>query len=157
MWSCKPMCHCKLYLILESYVKFDETYTKISKYENSLFSYSLHSTVNLPEWRLKDTNVLQYLFSVCLLRQLLPKEKTFLQNYTRNIAKIDEIREELWRNHQNRNFSFRNFLLRWYEQSIKNKELQDEEQKIYTNFFYFYILEELSHNIFHKFFKKENS
>ena len=128
---------------------------KISKYENSLFSYSLHSTVNLPEWRLKDTNVLQYLFSVCSLRQLLPKEKTFLQNYTRNIAKIDEIRKELWRNHQKRNFSFRNFLLRWYEQSIKNKELQDEEQKIYTNFFYFYILEELSRNIFHKFFKKE--
>ena len=128
---------------------------KISKYENSLFSYSLYSTVNLPEWRLKDTNVLQYLFSVCLLRQLLPKEKTFLQNYTRNIAKIDEIRKELWRNHQKRNFSFRNFLLRWYEQSIKNKELQDEEQKIYTNFFYFYILEELSRNIFHKFFKKE--
>ena len=83
------------------------------------------------------------------------KKKLFLQNYTRNIAKIDEIRKELWRNHQKRNFSFRNFLLRWYEQSIKNKELQDEEQKIYTNFFYFYILEELSRNIFHKFFKKE--
>ena len=29
----------------------------MSKYENSLFPYSSHSTVNLPEWRLEDTNV----------------------------------------------------------------------------------------------------
>ena len=27
------------------------------KYENSVFPYSVHSTVNLPAWRLKDTNV----------------------------------------------------------------------------------------------------
>ena len=39
-----------------------------------------------------------------------------------NIVKTDNIREELWRNHQNQNFSFRNFLLR-YETCIKNKEL----------------------------------
>ena len=26
---------------------------KMSKYKNSLFPYSLHSNVNLPEWRLK--------------------------------------------------------------------------------------------------------
>ena len=30
---------------------------KMLKYENSLCPYSLHSTVNLPEWRLKTTNV----------------------------------------------------------------------------------------------------
>ena len=30
-----------------------------------------------------------------------------------NLVKIDKIREELWRNYQNRKFSFRNFLLRY--------------------------------------------
>ena len=29
----------------------------MSKYENSAFPYSLHSTLNLPAWRPKDTNV----------------------------------------------------------------------------------------------------
>ena len=39
--------------------------------------------------------LIQYLFSVCLVRQLLPKGKAFFQNYITNIVKIDEIREEL--------------------------------------------------------------
>ena len=30
---------------------------KMSKYDNSVFPYSVHSTVNLPAWRPKDTNV----------------------------------------------------------------------------------------------------
>ena len=30
---------------------------KISKYENSVLPYSVHSTVNLPVWRPKDKNV----------------------------------------------------------------------------------------------------
>ena len=34
-----------------------------------------------------------------------------------------------------------------YEPRIKDKELHDKEQKIYTNFFYFYILKELSPKI----------
>ena len=44
----------------------------------------------------------------------------------------------LWRNHQNWNLSFRNFLLK-YEPRIKDNELHGKEQKIYTNFFYFHI------------------
>ena len=32
-------------------------YMKKSKYENGAFPYSVHSTVNLPAWRPKDTNV----------------------------------------------------------------------------------------------------
>ena len=36
---------------------------------------------------------------MCLLRQLLPKEKAFFQNYMTNIVKIDEIREELSTSH----------------------------------------------------------
>ena len=30
---------------------------KMSRYENSVFPYFVHSTVNLPAWRPKDTNV----------------------------------------------------------------------------------------------------
>ena len=58
---------------------------------------------------------------------------SFLRLFTETIAperksgKIDEIREELWRNHQNRTFSRRNVLLR-YDPCIKNKELHDKEQ-----------------------------
>ena len=40
-----------------------------------------------------------------------------------------------------------------YEPCIKDKELHDKEQNIYTNFFYFYVLK----YIFHKFVTKENS
>ena len=53
----------------------------------------------------------------------------------------------LWRNHQNWNLSARNFLLK-YERCIKDKQLYGKEQKIYTNFFYFYVLKELSAKIF---------
>ena len=50
------------------------------------------------------------------------KKTFFFQNHMTNIVKIDKIRDELWRNHQNWNFSFRNFLLR-YGACIKNKKL----------------------------------
>ena len=46
----QTMWHCKYSGILESKVKFDETYMKMSKYENSAFPYPVHSTVNLPAW-----------------------------------------------------------------------------------------------------------
>ena len=39
--------------------------------------------------------LLYYLFSVCLLRQLLPKGEAFFQNQMTNFVKIDEIPEEL--------------------------------------------------------------
>ena len=41
------MWYCKHSVILESKKKFDETYMKMSKYENSVFPYSIYSTVNL--------------------------------------------------------------------------------------------------------------
>ena len=72
---------------------------KMSKYENSLFPYSLQITVNLPEWKLKGK---------CYFNIFSPSvywnKKALFQNYMKNIVKIDKIREELWRNHQNRNF-----------------------------------------------------
>ena len=60
------MWHCKYSVFLESKVKFDETYMKMSKYENSLFPYSLYSTVKVPAT-----------FFVNPLRQLLAKEIFF--------------------------------------------------------------------------------
>ena len=66
-------------VFLVSKVKFDETYMKMSIYENSLFPCSLHSTVNLPAWRPKPKK-----FSVYSLKQLLSKEKVFYQNYVTN-------------------------------------------------------------------------
>ena len=71
MWRCKPTWHCKYCVILESEVKFGKTYMKMSKYENSVFPYSLHSNVNLPAWRPKYTN------DTFALRQWLSKEKVF--------------------------------------------------------------------------------
>ena len=51
------------------------------------------------------------------------------------------------------NFSFFYFLLN-YEPYIKDKELYDKEQKVYTNFLYIYVLKvvlpETSSSIFNK-------
>ena len=63
-----------------------------------------------------------YLTACLFTETITPERKSFLQNYMTNIVKIDKIREELWCNHKNRNFFFRNFLLR-YEPRTKNKEL----------------------------------
>ena len=71
----------------------------MSKYENNVFPYSVHSTVNLPARRPKDINVSLISFFVCLLRQLFPTENFFFRNYMTNVVKIDEIREELSTSH----------------------------------------------------------
>ena len=57
------LCSLQYFVIFESKVKVDKTYMKMSKYQNSVFSYCVHSTVNLPTWRPKDTNVSECLFS----------------------------------------------------------------------------------------------
>ena len=141
------MWHCKYSEILESKEKFDKTYMKMSKYENNVFPYSVNSTVNLPAWRPKDTNVTLMsflrLFTPRLFtfsRQLLPKEKFFFKITWQILSKLTKsVRNYqhpiVWRNHQNWNLSFRNILLK-YEPLIKEKELHDKEQKIYPNFFY---------------------
>ena len=56
----------------------------------------------------------------------------------KNVAKIEEIREKLStfilrRNHQNWNFLIK------YEPRIKDKELHDEKQKIYTIFLFLFL------------------
>ena len=70
----------------------------MSKYENSVFPYSVHFTVNLLAWRSKGTNVTLCLFSVYSLRNY-SRKKSFFQNYKTNVVKIDEIHEELSTSH----------------------------------------------------------
>ena len=66
----------KYFVILESKVRFDETYMKMSKYKNSLFPYYLQITVHLPEWMLKDTNV-TLISSLRLFTEIItPKRKS---------------------------------------------------------------------------------
>ena len=66
----------------------------MSKYENSVFPYSLHSTVNLPPWRPKDTNV-TFMTFLLLFTETITPERTFYMTILTHIVKIDEIREEL--------------------------------------------------------------
>ena len=71
----------------------------MSKYENTVFPYSVHSTVNLPAWRPKDTNVTLISFLRLFTETITPERKVFFQNYMANVGKIDEIREELSTSH----------------------------------------------------------
>ena len=107
----------------------------MSKYENSVFPYFVHSTVNLPALRPKDTNITMS-FLRLFTETIILERKGF---FSRNIVKIDE----------NFSLSFRNFLLK-YEPHINDKELHDKEQKIYTIFFHFYVLKELFSEIFNE-------
>ena len=96
--KCKPMWHCKYSVILESKVKFDKTYMKMSKYENSVFPYSVHSTVNYSALGRKTNVTLRY-FLRRFTETSPPKRKVFFQNYMKNVTKIDEISEVLSTSH----------------------------------------------------------
>ena len=71
----------------------------MSKYENSVFPYSVHSTVNLPTWRRKDKNVTLTSFLRLLTETITHERKGLFQNYMTNVVKIDEILEELSTSH----------------------------------------------------------
>ena len=81
-----------------------------------------------------------------IISKVLPKLTKSVRNYQHPI---------LWRNHQNWNLFFRNFLLK-YKPCINDKELHEKEQKAYTNFFYFYVLN-FHLTFFHKILTKGNS
>ena len=66
----------------------------MSKYENSVFPYFVHSTVNLPALRPKDTNITMS-FLRLFTETIILERNFFFQNYMTNIVKIDEIHEEL--------------------------------------------------------------
>ena len=50
---------------------------KMSKYENSVFPYLIHFTVNLPAWRPKDTNVTLMSFLRLFTETITPERKSF--------------------------------------------------------------------------------
>ena len=50
---------------------------KMLKHENSLFPYSLRSTVNLPEWRLDDADVTLISFLRLFTQTITPERKSF--------------------------------------------------------------------------------
>ena len=50
---------------------------KMLKHENSLFPYSLRSTVNLPEWRLDDADVTLISFLRLFSETITPARKSF--------------------------------------------------------------------------------
>ena len=64
---------------------------KMSKYENSLFPYFLQITANLPQWKLKDTNVTLIYILRMLTETITPERKSFF----RKLNDINKIREEL--------------------------------------------------------------
>ena len=80
----------QILVILGSKVKFDKMYMKMSKYENSVFPYFVHSTVNLPALRPKDTNITMS-FLRLFTETIILERKGF---FSRNIVKIDETHEE---------------------------------------------------------------
>ena len=157
MWNCKPMWHCKYSVIFESKVQFGEKYMKMSKCENSLFPYFLfycktscmeaerhkcYFSFFSPSIQWDSYSRKNFIFqNLC---QILPKLTKSVRNCQHPI---------LWRNHQNWNLSFRNFLLKC-ETRINDKDLHDKEQKIYTNVFYFYLLKERSPKIISWIFNK---
>ena len=49
----------------------------MSKYENSVFPYSVHCHVNLRAWRPKDTNVALMSFLLLFIETITPQRKGF--------------------------------------------------------------------------------
>ena len=53
----------------------------MSKYENSVFLYSVHSTVNLPAWRSKDANVTLMSFPRVFTETIIPKKYIYFSKF----------------------------------------------------------------------------
>ena len=51
----------------------------MSKYENSVFPYSVHSTVNLSAWKPKDTNVTLMSFLHLFTKTFTPEREGFFK------------------------------------------------------------------------------
>ena len=125
--------------------KIRQTCMKMSKYENSLFPYSFLSTVNLPEWRHK-----------CYFTIFSPS--IYWDNYCRKKRLFSKLHDKYCLNWRNLGgiVTKSEFFFSWLLVKInlfnlvliKTKDFHDKEQKIYTNFFYFYILKEFSRKMF---------
>ena len=120
---------------------------KMWNYKTTVFPYSLHSTLDFPAWKPKDKCYFNVFSPSIYWDNYSQKKKLFFsklndkcfQNLRNlwgivNIPICDAI-TKIW--------TFLYFLLN-YEPYIKDKELYDKEQKVYTNFFYIYVLKVLS-------------
>ena len=68
---------------------------KMTKYGNNVLPYSLHSTVNLPAGKPKNTNVTSMSFLRLFTETITPERKSICSK----LHDIDEIREELSTSH----------------------------------------------------------
>ena len=66
----------------------------MSKYENSVFPYSVHCTVNLLAWRPKDTNVTLISF----LRLFTPVYSHSHDNYSRKKSFFSKLHDKCCKN-----------------------------------------------------------
>ena len=71
----------------------------MSKTENNVFSYSVHFTVNLTAWRMKNPNVTLASLLRLFTEAITPKRKYFFQNYMTKFVKIEEVREKISTSH----------------------------------------------------------
>ena len=136
--------------------KTRQKFYEMSKYENRVLLYSLYSTVNLPAWNPRETNITLMSFLRLFTETITPEKNFFFKITWQMLSKLTKSVRNcqhpiLWRNYQNWNLSLCNFLLK-YEPRIKDKEPHHKEQKIYTNFFYF----TLHLKFFHNFLSKGN-
>ena len=51
-----------------------------------MFPYSVHSPVNLPAWRPKDTNVTGMTFFRLFTETITPERKVLFKNYMTNVV-----------------------------------------------------------------------
>ena len=139
--------------------KVREKVYEMSKYENHVLLYSLHCTVNLPAWKPKDTNITLMSFLRLFTETITPEKDFFFfikfydkccQNWWNLSGTVNSPFCDAITKIGTCNLSFCNILLK-YEPRIKDKEPHHDEQKIYTNFFYF----TLHLKFFHKFLSKE--
>ena len=71
----------------------------MAKYENRVLLYSLYSTVNLPAWNPRETNITLMSFLRLFTETITPEKKFFFQNYMANVVKIDKICQKLSTSH----------------------------------------------------------
>ena len=72
---------------------------KMSNYDNSVFPYPLHSTVNLPAWRPKDANVNLMSFPRLFIETSITDRKVLFSKLHDKCSKNLQIREELSASH----------------------------------------------------------
>ena len=137
MWSCKPM-NPKPWIQSKIWRNVYEN-VKIWKYRVSIFCTFCCKPSSMRAQRRKCYfNVFSP--SIHWDNYSQKKKKIFFKISWQMLSKLTKSVRNcqhpiLWCNHRNWNLSSRNFLLK-YEPCIKDKQLRDKEQKMYTNLFY---------------------